>query len=110
MTEPDYWFARRRLDVGYGRRGVAPVNKKGWISIAAFVGCMLVGGLLFGLFMAQERVMPGVVLYVLFVLIGAGQFIFFVATKTDPQRTIADYRAQKLAGAGALNDQLGGRR
>ena len=108
MIEQEYWFARRRLDAGYGRRGVTPVNSKGWMSIAAFVGGMLGGGLLFGYFMAQDRVLPGVVLYVLFVLIGAGQFIYFVATKTDPKRTIADYRAQKQGGP--LNDQLGGRR
>ncbi|MFT3726644.1 MAG: hypothetical protein QM759_02320 [Terricaulis sp.] len=107
MSEQDYWFARRRLDPGYGRRGVTPVNSKGWYSLLAFIICMLSGGLVFGFFMAQERVLPGVVLYVLLVLIGAGQFIYFVATKTDPKRTVADYRASK---SNALNDQLGGRR
>jgi hypothetical protein len=108
MTEQEYWFARRHLEQKYGRRrGVTPLNGKGWLSIGGFVACMLLGGLLFGYFMTQGRVLPGVVLYVLFVLIGAGQFIYFVATKTDPNRTIADYRALK---SNALNDQLGGRR
>lgn len=107
MSEREYWFARRRLDVSYGRRGVSPVNIKGWYSIIGFIACMLAGGLLFGFFMAQERVVPGVVLYVMLVLIGAGQFIYFVATKTDKTRTVADYRALK---SNPLNDQLGGRR
>jgi hypothetical protein len=68
---------------------------------------MVIGGALFGFFMTAGRVLPGVVLYVLFVLIGAGQFIYFVATKTDPTRTVGDYRAFK---GNSLNDQLGGRR
>jgi hypothetical protein len=53
-------------------------------------------------------VLPGVVLYVLLTLIGAGQFIYFVATKTDKTRTVADYRAAKHSDP--LNDRLGGRR
>jgi hypothetical protein len=107
MSEQEYWFARRRLDASYGRRGVSPVSGQGWYVIIAFIGCMLGGGLLFGFFMAQRRTLPGVMLYVLFVLIGAGQFIYFVSTKTDPKRTVADYRALKST---PLNDQLGGRR
>ena len=107
MSGEEYWFARRRVEAGYGRRSVTPISGKGWLVLATFILCMLGGGLLFGVFMFQERVLPGVVLYVLAVLIGAGQFIYFVATKSDPKRTLADYRAMK---GNPLNDQLGGRR
>ena len=55
MSEQEYWFARRRLDPSYGRRGVSPVSGQGWYVIIAFIGCMLGGGLLFGFFMAQGR-------------------------------------------------------
>jgi hypothetical protein len=108
MTEQDYWFARRRPPGEGSRRGLTPVRASGWYVIVAFLGCMLGGGLLFGYFMAQGRVLLGVVLYVLFVLIGAGQFIYFATTKTDPKRTVADYRALKQRDD--LHDQLGGRR
>jgi hypothetical protein len=107
MSDQEYWFARRRLDASYGRRGVSPISSQGWYVLIVFIGCMFGGGLLFGFFMAQGRTLPGVVLYALCVLIGAGQFIYFVTTKTDPKRTVADYRALK---SNALNDQLGGRR
>jgi hypothetical protein len=106
MSAQEYWFARR-LPAGRYRRGLAPVHRNGWYVIAAFLGCMLGGGLLFGFFMAMNRPLPGAVLYILCVVIGAGQFIYFSATRTDPARTLADYRAMKVA---APNDQLGGRR
>ncbi|MBI3438643.1 MAG: hypothetical protein HY054_08355 [Proteobacteria bacterium] len=105
MTEQDYWFARTRPG---SPRGLTPVHGSGWLVIAAFVGCMLGGAALFGYFMFQDRVLPGVVLYALLVLIGAGQFIYFTLTKTDPTRTVADYRAMKRDAD--LHDQLGGRR
>lgn len=105
MSEQDYWFARTRAG---STRGLTPVRGSGWLVIAAFVGCMAGGGALFGYFMFQNRVLPGVVLYVLLVLIGAGQFIYFAVTKTDPTRTVADYRAMKRGDD--LHDQLGGRR
>jgi peptidoglycan/LPS O-acetylase OafA/YrhL len=105
VSEQEYWFARRRD--GF-RRGVTPVRASGWYVLTAFVACMLVGGALFAYFMAQDRVLPGVVLYVLMVAIGAGQFIYFAVTKTDPKRTVADYRAMKPQDD--LHDQLGGRR
>lgn len=105
MSEQEYWFARRRAG---SQRGLTPVCASGWYVIFGFVGCMVGGGALFGYFMTQDRVLLGVVLYVMLVLIGAGQFIYFAATKTDPTRTVADYRATNRGGD--LHDQLGGRR
>ena len=105
MSEQEYWFARRQPG---SRRGLTPVRGSGWLVLVGCVGCMLGGGALFAYFMAQDRLLPGVVLYVLLVLIGAGQFIYFASTKTDPKRTAADYRTMKRGGD--LHDQLGGRR
>jgi hypothetical protein len=109
MSAQEYWFARRqKSDRRFGRRGVTPINAQGWASLATFIGCMLFGGLLFAFFMSQDRVLAGIVLYVMFVVIGAGQFIYFVSTKTDPDRHVGDYRAARQGAR--LNDQLGGRR
>jgi hypothetical protein len=109
MIEQDYWFAQR---IAPGpkpaRRGVAPVSCKGWVSIAVMAAPMLAGALAFGFFSIADRTLQGVALYALSVLIGAGQFVYFIAAKTDPSRTGADYRAMKQDNS--LNDKLGGRR
>lgn len=105
MSDQEYWFARTRAG---STRGLTPVRGAGWFVILGFILCMLGGGALFGYFMFQNRVLPGVVLYVLLVLVGAGQFIYFAVTKTDPKRTVADYRAMNRSED--LHDQLGGRR
>ena len=43
-TTAKYWFARRRLDQPYNRK-MGPVSREGWLVVAFFVGCMVVGGI-----------------------------------------------------------------
>lgn len=38
----------------------------------------------------------GIALYVILAIAGAGTFIWAVATKSDPGKSIADYRAERL--------------
>ncbi|BAV52438.1 Uncharacterized protein MLTONO_7536 [Mesorhizobium loti] len=100
-----YWFARN-IRVGYvGRdrygKGVMPIAWQGRAVIAGFVLAMLCGGLLIALvgFYADHLAL-GIALYVILAIAGAGTFIWGVATKSDPDKSIADYRAERLKGRG----------
>ncbi|WP_027057239.1 hypothetical protein [Mesorhizobium loti] len=96
-----YWFARN-IRVGHvGRdrygKGVMPIAWQGRAVIAGFVLAMLCGGLLMALvgFYANHLAVS-VALYVILAIAGAGTFIWAVATKSDPDKSIADYRAERL--------------
>ena len=104
MTNQD-WFARN-IRVGYvGRdrygKGVMPIAWQGRAVIAGFVLAMLCGGLLMALvgFYADHLAL-GIAFYVILAIAGAGTFIWAVATKSDPDKSIADYRAERSKGRG----------
>ncbi|TPM41513.1 hypothetical protein [Mesorhizobium sp. B2-3-4] len=96
-----YWFARN-IRVGYvGRdrygKGVMPIAWQGRAVIAGFVLAMICGGLLMALvgFYANHLAI-GIALYVILAISGAGTFIWAVAAKSDPDKSIADYRAERM--------------
>lgn len=96
-----YWFARniRVGHKGYDRygKGVMPIAWQGRAVIAGFVVAMVAGGLIMlaiGLYSARLMVV-GIVIYVCLVVCGAGTFIWAVATKSDPDKSMAEYRAER---------------
>lgn len=95
-----YWFARN-IRVGYvGRdrygKGVMPIAWQGSAVIAGFVLAMLCGGLLMALVgFYANHVALGIALYVILAIAGGGTFIWAVATKSDPDKSIAEYRAAR---------------
>ena len=100
-----YWFARN-IRVGYvGRdrygKGVMPIAWQGRAVVAGFVVAMLSGGLLMALVgFYGNRLVLGIALYVIMAIAGAGTFIWAVATRSDPDKCIADYRAERLKNRG----------
>jgi hypothetical protein len=96
-----YWFARN-IRVGYvGRdrygKGVMPIAWQGRAVIAGFVVAMLLGGLSMLLIGLYTRFFPlGIAIFVTLAFGGAGTFLWAVVTKSDPDKCMADYRAERL--------------
>lgn len=96
-----YWFARN-IRVGHvGRdrygKGVMPIAWQGRAVIAGFVAAMLLGGLSMLLIGLYTRFFPlGIAIFVTLAFGGAGTFLWAVVTKSDPDKSIADYRAERL--------------
>ena len=99
MGKP-YWFARN-IRTGYiGRdrygKGVMPIAWQGRAVIAGFIAAMLGGGaIMFLLFFYAHQIALGVVIYVILVIAGAGTFIWAVATKSDPDKSLTEYLAER---------------
>ncbi|WP_457153678.1 hypothetical protein [Mesorhizobium sp. P5_C1] len=100
-----YWFARniRVGHKGYDRygKGVMPIAWQGRAVIAGFVVAMVGGGLSMLLIVLYTRTFPlGIALFAILAVAGGGTFIWAVATKSDPDKSITDYRAerQKIGG------------
>ncbi|MBB6407590.1 hypothetical protein [Mesorhizobium sangaii] len=100
-----YWFARniRVGHKGYDRygKGVMPIAWQGRAVIAGFVVAMVGGGLSMLLIVLYTRTFPlGIALFAILAIAGGGTFIWAVATKSDPDKSIAVYRAerQKIGG------------
>ncbi|MBW8909978.1 MAG: hypothetical protein JF620_13350 [Mesorhizobium sp.] len=95
-----YWFARN-IRAGYvGRdrygKGVMPIAWQGRAVIAGFVAAMIGGGAtMFLLFFYAHQMALGVVIYVILVIGGAGTFIWAVATRSDPDKSLAVYLAER---------------
>ncbi|QKD04212.1 hypothetical protein [Mesorhizobium loti] len=95
-----YWFARN-IRVGYvGRdrygKGVMPIAWQGRAVIAGFVLAMLLGGLSMLLIGLYTRFFPlGIAIFVTLAFGGAGTFLWAVVTKSDPNKSIADYQAER---------------
>lgn len=92
MTE--YWFARYRIGTNPSR-GLVPLTWQGRAVIAGFAGGMVLGGLLFLLFGLRDQFFPGIVLFVVCAIAGTATFIWAATTKSDPVRTVAEYRAER---------------
>jgi hypothetical protein len=94
MTE--YWFARYRPGpVGQAGRGISPLSWKGAATIAAFVMCMIGGGLLMIFFGLRDQMLIGVPAIVVLAAAGASFFIWASVVKTDPVKSITDYRKER---------------
>ncbi len=99
MGKP-YWFARniRTNHVGHDRygKGVMPIAWQGRAVIAGLIAAMPGGGLIMFLlgFHAHQMAL-GVVLYVILVVAGAGTFIWAVATKSDPDKSLTEYLPER---------------
>jgi len=95
-----YWFARN-IRTGYiGRdrygKGVMPIAWQGRAVIAGFVAAMVGGGaIMFLLFFYAHQIALGVVIYVILVIAGAGTFIWAVATRSDPDKSLTEYLAER---------------
>lgn len=94
-----YWFARniRRNYMGHDRyrKGAMPLGWQGRAVIAGFVVAMVGGGLLMALLGFYGKLVLGVVLYAILAAAGAATFIWAVATKSDPDKSMAEYRAER---------------
>ncbi|UVK44968.1 hypothetical protein BPNPMPFG_000446 [Mesorhizobium sp. AR07] len=100
-----YWFARtiRVGHKGYDRygKGVIPIAWQGRAVIADFVVAMVAGGLSMLLIALYTKAFPlGITLFVILAIAGGGTFIWAVATKSDPDKSIADYRAERRTNTG----------
>ena len=91
MADQRYWFARHRLNPT--GRGLVPVAWQGWAVIGGFVGAMLLGGLCLLGFGLRDQFFAGIACFVLLAAAGAITFVWAGATKADPVRTVADYKA-----------------
>ena len=95
-----YWFARN-IRVGYKGydrygKGVMPIAWQGRAVIAGFVVAMVGGGLSMLLIVLYTRIFPlGIALFAILAIAGGGTFIWAVATKSDPDKSITDYRAER---------------
>jgi len=92
MTQ--YWFARYRTGANVSR-GLVPLTWQGRAVIAVFVGGMVLGGLLFLQFGLRDQFFPGIVLFVVCAAVGAAAFLWAAATRSDPVKTVAEYRAER---------------
>ncbi|WP_192179010.1 hypothetical protein [Mesorhizobium amorphae] len=91
-----YWFARNRRGNGYSR-GVMPISWEGRAVIAGFVVAMVAGGLMMLLTVLYTKSFPlGIALFAILAIAGGGTFIWAAATKVDPDKTRADYQAERL--------------
>jgi uncharacterized membrane protein YphA (DoxX/SURF4 family) len=94
-----YWFARN-IRVGYvGRdrygKGVMSIAWQGRAVIAGFVVAMLCGGLIMLLMGLYTRFFAiGIAIYVILAIGGAGTFLWAVVTKSDPNKSRAEYLAE----------------
>lgn len=95
-----YWFARniRAGHQGYDRygKGVMPVAWQGQAVIAGFVLAMVGGGLSLLLIVLYTKLFPlGIALFAILAIASGGTFIWAAATKSDPDKSIANYRAER---------------
>ncbi|UVK37282.1 hypothetical protein LHFGNBLO_004293 [Mesorhizobium sp. AR10] len=91
-----YWFARNRRGNGYSK-GVMPISWEGRAVIAGFVVAMVTGGLIMLFLGLNTNLMAlGIVIYVILAICGGGTFLWAAATKVDPDKTRADYQAERL--------------
>lgn len=95
-----YWFARniRAGHVGRDRygKGVMPIAWQGRAVIGGFVLAMLAGGLSMLLIGLYTRFFPiGIGLFIILAAGGAGTFLWAVATKSDPDKSMAEYQAER---------------
>jgi hypothetical protein len=91
----DYWFARYRTGLPQNQsRGLVPISWKGRASIAVFVLGMVLGGVLFLLFGLRDQFFPGIACFAVLAIASASFFLWAAVAKSDPVKTIYDYRPE----------------
>ena len=67
-----------------------------WMPVAgrALDWQQMVGGLLFLMFGLRDQFFPGIVCFVVCAVAGAGTFLWASVAKTDPVKSVADYRKE----------------
>jgi hypothetical protein len=92
----EYWFARYRTStlVQNQSRGLVPIGWKGRATIAAFGLGMVLGGLLFLFFGLRDQFQIGIPIFVIFAIASFSFFLWAAVAKSDPVKTIYDYRPQ----------------
>jgi len=90
-----YWFARNRRGNGYAK-GAMPISWEGRAVIAGFVGAMVAGGLIMLVLSLYNLMALGIALFAILAIAGGGTFIWAATTKVDPDKTRADYQAERL--------------
>ena len=93
-----YWFARRSADSAGARpmpHTVMPVSWQGWACIAACAALVGLGALMW--VDAASQGLPGGWMGLVFLtVIGGGALFAAAGARTDPERTVADYRAGRV--------------
>ena len=92
----EYWFARR-FPQGDARTSMAPVHWKGFAVALAFAAILCAGGVAFAWFGASGRLITGAAIFALCAIFGGFFFISVAQAHGDPERTVADYRKDKLS-------------
>jgi hypothetical protein len=92
----DYWFARYKPGLPQNAsRGLVPLNWKGVATIAGFVASLVAGGALFLYFGLHDEFIVGIPLFVVLAIAGFVLFIWASVAKTDPNKSIYEYRAEQ---------------
>ena len=86
-----YWFARYRLKPE--GRGIVPVAWQGIAVIVGFVGGIVLGGLGYVLLSLAHYYFLAIMWFAVCAFGVGATFIWAAVTKSDPDRTVADYRA-----------------
>lgn len=95
VTEPkEYWFARR-FPFGDRRGAMAPVHWKGWAVSFLFVIALMLGGVAFAWFGAQDDLLKGAAIFVVVAFFATIWFIGTSQRKGDLVRTVADYKKDR---------------
>jgi len=92
----DYWFARTRVKPD--GRGLMVLRWQGAAVIAGFV-LSLFGGAAINVLLVvfAHQYALGVAIWVVCIVAGGCTFIWAAMTKSDPEKTAADYRAERAA-------------
>lgn len=99
--EGTYWFARYKPGLPQNAgRGLIPLTWQGRATIFAFVGALILGGLLFLLFGLLDQFLIGVPLFAVLAIAGFAFFLWASIAKTDPTISAYDYLAVRHRAAG----------
>jgi hypothetical protein len=95
LADIDYWFARYRTGLPQNQsRGLVPLSWKGRATIALFVTGLILGGVLFLLFGLRDQFFPAIACFAIMAIASFSFFLWAAITKTDPVKTIYDYRPE----------------
>jgi len=96
MADPSaqYWFARR-FPADAPRGGVSPVSPEGRRVMLAFAGALVLGAIGLGVLLAIGELALGLTLFVVVAMVGTFWLLSVVARRTDPARTVDDYRRMR---------------
>jgi hypothetical protein len=94
MTQ--YWFARYKPGLPQNQsRGLLALNWKGRAAIATFVLGLLLGAASMLFFGLRDQFVIGVPLFVVLAIAGGSFFLWASVARTDPVKSVADYRGER---------------